>query len=107
MSNIYPLKFDGYRVAERLLEGVYFAVHVEIEGDSAEIKDVTPWDEENAAYLAQFNLNHFIPLIKQAVQHNIDYLKNYYAENGGDFESDMADWTAESGEAGIQILLEV
>lgn len=107
MTNIHRLKYDGYRVAERLLEQVYFAVHVEIDGVNAEIKDVTPWDEAEAEYLAQFNLNHFIPLIKQDVQDNIDYLKSYHAKNGGNFESDMAEWTDETGEAGIQVLLEV
>lgn len=107
MSTVHRLKYDGYKVGDRLLEGVYFAVHVEIDGANAEIKDVTPWDDEEAKYLAKFNLNHFIPLIKQDVQSNIDYLKNIYATDGGDFESDMADWNTDTGEDGIQVLLEV
>jgi hypothetical protein len=107
MATIHNLKYNGYYVGDRLLEDVYFKVSIEVDSINAEIKEVTPWDEDDAAYLAQINLDYFIPLITANVQQNLDSLRSYYEENGSDFAADMKKFEEETGEPGIQVLLEI
>lgn len=107
MATIHNLKYNGYDVGDRLLEDVYFKVAIEIDGIDAEIKEVTPWDEDDAAYLAQINLDYFIPLIKANVQRTLDSLRKYYEENATDFATDFKDFEEETGEPGVQLILEI
>lgn len=108
MAKTYKLKYDGYTVGgDRLLDQVFFAVSIQIHEKSATILDIQPWSEHDASYLKQINVEHFKPLIKKDIEHNIEYLENLAIENGETFQQMMQEFEEECDEPGIQFLLEV
>ena len=107
MAKIYRAEFDAYQVGDRLLEGVSFAMIVEIDGKRATLQDVEPWSAEDASFLEKLNFSYFAELARKSLQRDLDHLMGIYAENGGDFETDMADFEADTGLPGIQMLMEV
>lgn len=104
---IHRLKFDAYRVGDRLLDGVHFAVLLDVEGLSARVVGLVPWDESSASYLKNFTIGIFREGVAKQLQPDIDYLARFYGEQGKTLEDAMADWTEESGEPGVQIFVEV
>lgn len=107
MATIYRVEYDAYRVGDRLLDGVSFAIVVEIEGQKATIQAIEPWSPEDASFMAKLNFEHFAELARIQFQGDLDYLMERYAEEGGSFEEDMAQFEAETGLPGIQLLMEV
>lgn len=102
----HRLRFDAYQVGDRLLDGVNFGVFVEVDGNSATIGAVEPWDEGDASYLQRINMDHFTPLAIASLQRNIDALTKIYADEGTTVEKEVAQWEIEYDEPGIQVLLE-
>jgi hypothetical protein len=98
----HRLKYDAYRVGDRLLDGVSFAVSLEIEGRTAEIVSVEPWSEEDASYLESVNFERFKRLTVEQLRPDIDYGKE-----GLSFEEAMAEFEEETGEPGVQLFVEV
>jgi hypothetical protein len=84
------LKFDGYEVGDRLLEGVLFDVHVEETDTDLVIGEIGP-SAEHADYLKQINVAHFVPLIRKRVQGNIDHLRRLASERGEQWPTEFLD----------------
>jgi hypothetical protein len=103
----HRLKYDAYRVGDRLLDGVSFAVSLEIEGRTAEIVSVEPWSEEDASYLESVNFERFKRLTVEQLRPDIDYLTEFYGKEGLSFEEAMAEFEEETGEPGVQLFVEV
>jgi len=104
---VYELKYDAYRVGDRLLDGVSFRISLEIEGFSATVGSVAPWDEGDASYLQNLNFEHFSGLAVGDLEAVIADFAVQLAEDGVSFETAMAEFEEDTGEPGVQVLMEV
>lgn len=107
MGKIHRFEFDAYRVGDRLLDGVSFAILVEIDGQSARIQGVEPWSDGDRDLLKGIDFDYFTQKARDALQEDLDYLMESYAEDGGSFAEDMAEFEDETGLPGIQMLAEI
>jgi len=103
----HRLKYDAYRVGDRLLDGVSFAVSLEIKGLSAEILSVEPWSEADASFLKSVNFERFRVLTVEQLRPDIAYLADFFHKEGKSFEEAMAEFEEETGEPGVQLFMEV
>lgn len=107
MTSVHRLKYDAYKVGDRLLDGVSFGINLEIDGFDVKIVSVEPWGDIDANYLDNINFEKFKALAIKDLQHNIDYLVNLLKNENKTIEKEMDEWEQESGDPGIQIFVEV
>lgn len=89
-TTAHVLKFEGYSVGDRLLEGVLFDVHIEETDDDLVIGEIGP-SAESADYLKQVNVAHFVPMIRKRVQENIDHLRKLAETRGEQWPTEFLD----------------
>ncbi len=106
MSKVHRLEFDGYTVGDRLLDGVSYAVELEEIDNHLTVKGVSPWDEADAAYLESLNSAKFEKLVWKETEELIVALEEYCSEEGITLQEIMDEFEADTGEPGIQVLLE-
>lgn len=106
---IYKLKFDGYGVADRLLDGVIFWVSIDVEGQEARVLEVVP-DSSAFPYLNDIKWEPYAEAIEEIITDAIENMKEYLEENNLTFEEDFAIWEEEDedeiNEPGVQVLME-
>lgn len=61
----FTFEVDGYRYAERLLEGVLFNVHVTVYPDHSYTVDDVVVQEQYEQWFAQFNQTMYLDMIRQ------------------------------------------
>ena len=104
---IYKLKFDGYGVADRLLDGVIFWVSIDVEGQEARVLEVVP-DSFAFPYLNDIKWEPYAEAIEEVITDAIENMKEYLEANNLTFEEDFAIWEEENeiNEPGVQVLME-
>lgn len=107
LTMIYRLKFDGYGVADRLLDGVIFWVAVDVEGQEGKVREVVP-DPSAFPYLNDIKWEPYAEAIEEVITDAIKNMKEYLEANNLTFEEDFAIWEEENeiNEPGVQVLME-
>lgn len=92
----HVLMVDGYLVAERLLEGMDFEVHItETTDDMVIDKVVAPKTYNKAVRPEKYSDD-----IRKLVQGNIDHLKQYATTNGTTLAASFDQWEADLAQEG-------
>jgi len=108
MTSKHILKFDGYEVGDRLLEGVDFDVEITDENNELTVGEIVP-SKDAYPYVENIRWENYIGAIRKQVENNIGYLANWLKDQEVErsFQEEFKLFEEETGEPGVQMLLEV
>jgi hypothetical protein len=94
MSRTMIAEFDGYLVAERLLEGVMFQVHLkEQDGDVVLVKVTDPPDA--VGYLANIRSENYRAEISERIEGDLEHLRKEAKSEGKTLVQLFDEWEAQ------------